>query len=411
MKRFFIFFVASSFFFTFIQSEQPPITENDQLLVVVLMVKDEEPVMQKTLQPFLDAKINNYFILDTGSTDKTIEICQELFKKNNVTHGYIASQPFVDFSTSRNYALRAAEKQFPNAIFFFMIDAEWYTHGVPELIQFCKDHAASPTLSYGLLIDGPVGAARFSMPRLFKAHKSLEFEGSVHEYLKDWTGQLMPEAIFVNYEPSTQGINKSMIRTKTDCKLLFNDYKKNPSNSRAIFMLAQTYNCRGETNKAIKWYKKRCDVLGYNDERFIAFYNLGKLYHRLKKWLQAIEYFTKAYSLQPTRAEPLICLAQLFWDTKNYPLCYLFALQALDIKCPDHNALLVETNLYNYVNYDLLGRVAWRIGDYDFGKQITLEALKLHPDDPQLTANLQHYKKEPAPPKKAPHFKKKLQKL
>jgi len=86
-------------------------------------------------------------------------------------------------------------------------------------------------------------------------------------------------------------------------------------------------------------------------------------------------------------------------------------LQALDIKCPDSRALFVETNLYNYVNYDLLGRVAWRIGDYDFGEQITLEALKLHPDDPQLTANLQHYKKEPAPPKKASHFKKKLQKL
>jgi len=271
LKRFFIFFAVSNCFFTFIQNEQPSITENDQLLVVVLMVKDEEPVMQKTLQPFLDAKINNYFILDTGSTDKTIEICQELFKKNNVTHGYIASQPFVDFSTSRNYALRAAEKQFPNAVFFFMIDAEWYTHGVPELIQFCKDHAGDAALAYGLCMNWIQNSCRFIIPQLFRAHKGLEFEGAVHEYLKVYAEQMLPETIYINHEPTIEGINKSILRTNTDWKLLLNDYKKNPSNSRAIFMLAQTYNCRGETNKAIKWYKKDAKFLDMMTNALLLF--------------------------------------------------------------------------------------------------------------------------------------------
>lgn len=377
----------------YLQGNQLSMAPNDQLLVIVLMVKNEEPVMQKTLQPFFDAKINNYFILDTGSTDNTVGLCKELFKKNNVTHGYIAEQPFVDFSTSRNYALRAAEKQFPNAVFFLMIDAEWYMHGVSELIQFCKDHVSSPALSYSLLIDGPVGAARFSMPRLFRAHKGLEFEGAVHEYLKNWSGDRTPDTIFVKYEPSAQGCRKSLKRTKKDCKLLLNDYKKNPNNSRAMFMLAQTYNCRGEVKKAVDWYKKRCDVPGYDDERFIAHYNLALLYQRLRKNELAIEYYTKAYSLHPNRAEPLIRIAQIMWDTKNIWMCYHFALNALNIECPGSDALFVEANLYNYVNYDLLGRVAWRVGDYDLGKRVTQEALKLHPDDPQLLENLAHYVK------------------
>ena len=48
-------------------------------LMVVLMVKNEEPVMLKTLQPLVDGGINTFFIFDTGSTDKTIEITQQFF--------------------------------------------------------------------------------------------------------------------------------------------------------------------------------------------------------------------------------------------------------------------------------------------------------------------------------------------
>jgi hypothetical protein len=46
----------------------------DPLLVAVLMIKNEEPVMQMTLQPLVDAGITDFFIYDTGSTDQTIEI-------------------------------------------------------------------------------------------------------------------------------------------------------------------------------------------------------------------------------------------------------------------------------------------------------------------------------------------------
>src|SRR5579863_731223 len=101
----------------------------DQILVVVLMVKNEETVMRATLQPFIDGGIDSFFIFDTGSTDNTITVTQEFFRKNNITKGYIEEEPFIDFATSRNHALERAEKKFPNAGFMLMLDAEWYLTG------------------------------------------------------------------------------------------------------------------------------------------------------------------------------------------------------------------------------------------------------------------------------------------
>lgn len=389
MKNIFLFllFVYCSIIFGQVQQV---CQSDDQNLVIVIMVKNEQDVMQKTLQPFIDAHVKNYVILDTGSTDKTVQVTRDLFQKHNISCGYVIEQPFVDFATSRNYALRQAEKYFPKAIFFLMIDAEWYAHGVPDLVAFCKDHATSAEKSYGLLINS-CRSLQFYMPRLFKAHQGLEFIGSVHEYLNDSSDIFLPDTIFVNYDPCQKGLQKSIDRGVKDCEWLLKDHKKNPKDGRTVYLLASTYQTRGDTRKALMWYKKKCDLNYKDDLEFLSYVNMGKIYQKQRKWNKAIECYTKAFSIEPSRAEPLIKMAQLYWERKNYALSYMFALNAFNMPSPATGTLFVDTHLYDYVNYDLIGRIAWRMGDCDFGKCVTLAALEKHPGDAQLTKNLQHY--------------------
>ena len=47
------------------------------------VIKNEENFITKTLQPFLDAGIDSYLILDTGSDDNTIFVTEKLFEKWN----------------------------------------------------------------------------------------------------------------------------------------------------------------------------------------------------------------------------------------------------------------------------------------------------------------------------------------
>src|SRR5262245_48573867 len=86
----------------------------------VLMVKDEESMICKTVEPYVQEGISSFFIFDTGSTDKTIEVVQDYFQKHNVTNAHIFQEPFVDFSTSRNRALDVADQTFPDTPFLLM---------------------------------------------------------------------------------------------------------------------------------------------------------------------------------------------------------------------------------------------------------------------------------------------------
>ena len=51
----------------------------DPLLVVVIMVKNEEMVMHATLQPFVEGGVDSFFVLDTGSTDRTVAVTKGFF--------------------------------------------------------------------------------------------------------------------------------------------------------------------------------------------------------------------------------------------------------------------------------------------------------------------------------------------
>ena len=55
-----------------------PLMASEPLLVAVLMVKNEAHCIEKTLEPLADGGINDFFILDTGSTDGTPEIIKSL---------------------------------------------------------------------------------------------------------------------------------------------------------------------------------------------------------------------------------------------------------------------------------------------------------------------------------------------
>ena len=145
------------------------------------MVKNEADVIQATLQPFLDAGIDSFLILDTGSTDNTISLIRKIFDDYNIGHGYIVEQPFVDFATSRNYALQCAEEQFPTAHFFLMPDAEWYMNNVSGLLEFCRNMLSAEHNSYLIQMRNSDDSFRFAQQRLLRAHKGLRFVGVVHE--------------------------------------------------------------------------------------------------------------------------------------------------------------------------------------------------------------------------------------
>ncbi|MBI2353073.1 glycosyltransferase [Candidatus Dependentiae bacterium] len=245
-----------------LQKEKPFSLSKAGELVVVIMIKNEAKVIEQTLQPYVDGGVTRLVILDTGSTDETIEKVQQFFLKNPQVEAYLFEQPFVNFEVSRNHALKCAQETFKDDCFLFMPDAEWYMQNVSGLRDFCYDHIHNSSgISYSVKIKDKTDNLNFYTQRLFKAHKGVFFQGVVHEAINIAPMMRVPEDIYILWNPSADGCDKSYIRWQRDRDLLLKELEKNPHDTRNTFYLAQTYDCLNDLENAILWYKKSNFVL------------------------------------------------------------------------------------------------------------------------------------------------------
>lgn len=356
------------------------------LLLPVIMVKNEESVIAKTLQPFVDAGIKDFFVFDTGSTDDTVNVTKQFFKKNNL-NGVIAQEPFIDFCTSRNRALKLAEQAFPNAAFMIMPDAEWYLKNAHILLDFCQKHVNDNFDLYGVRIINSSNLDYLNQ-RLFKCGKNGHFQGAVHEYSMGYEGPTVPLEVYFEWAPTPQGVEKSRGRWMRDRDILIREHNKDPQDPRTVFYLAQTYECLGDQENARLWYEKRTEMFGFDEERYVAHCRLARIYEALGNWPRALELDLKAYSERPHRAESLIHIALHYYTDNKHPLCYLFSRHAAEMPYPSQDILFIEKNLYDFTRYDLLGVGAWHMGDLTRGRNAVLQALQARPYDPHLLRNL-----------------------
>ena len=366
------------------------------LLVVVLMVKNEAGVITQTLQPFIDGGVKDFVIFDTGSTDGTQQIAKDFFKKYDLIHTDIVEEPFIDFATSRNHALEAAQSLFPQATFMLMPDAEWYMHNTEGLLGFCDEHVDDCQDSYLLSIRSTTLA--FFVSRLIRAHKDIHFVGAVHECLNKTTAITLPTDIYFEWRPSKTGQDKSAQRWKRDLDLLLKSYEKDPADPRTLFYLAQTYECLGELENAYTFYSKRSQINGWDEENFMTYMRLGGLAERIAQrdndqnlFPLSIKQYLKAFSMRPQRAEPLIKIAQYYVDKNQMNLAFLFARRASEIPYPSHDVLFVEQSMYDFDRYEILSRCAWYAGEYSLGEWAALKALEQRPDNEYLKRNVKFY--------------------
>lgn len=383
-------------------------TYGDPLLVVVLMVKDEASVITQTLQPFVQGGIKDFVIFDTGSTDGTQEIVREFFKQHDGVNVLVAEEPFVDFSTSRNRALDSAERIYPQATFILMPDAEWYMHNVEALLHFCNTHKDDYHASYFITIKNATCA--FCVSRLIRCNTAIRFEGVVHEALNQLTSSTLPNTIYFKWGSSQKGRQKSCARWQRDRDLLLKSYTQNPSNPRTLFYLGQTYECLGDLENAYIFYQKRSEIRGWDEEDFITRFRLGIIVQQLTSKDDvsvcplAISHYLRAFALRPQRAEPLIKIAQYYVERGEMQLAFLFAAHAAKIPYPVHDILFVEKHMYEFARYDILGKCAWYVGEYELGEWAVRQALEVDREATDLKCSLKLYTNRKILMSKYPHI-------
>jgi tetratricopeptide (TPR) repeat protein len=369
--------------------------QTDPLLVAVLMVKNEASVMQTTLQPLVDAGIQDFLIYDTGSTDDTVQVTQDFFKATNITNFIIEQEAWVDFSASRNRALDLTEQYFPDATFMIMLDAEWTLHNGADLLKFCEEQKYTSANLYQIHImclnEQKEIYEDLSLPRLFRCPSSIKFIGKVHEIPNVQPEGVVWSNVFFEYNPTRYGKSKTKQRFARDLDILIQEAQDNPNDFRTAYFLAQTYACLGDWKKAVTWYEHSLTLPGSKETFFITLCKLGQIYQYLGDEKKMILKYFNASAIWPERAEPLIYLANHFKNKHAYEESFFFAQRAVNMPYPDKNEMSVGKSLYDFVRYEVLSEVAWHVGAYELGLKATKKALAACPDSKHLQQNLMMY--------------------
>ena len=267
-----------------------------------MIVKNEEKYLADCLASVKDV-VNEIVIVDTGSTDRTIEIAKEydakIFNFNWVN----------DFSAARNYAL---DNSTGDWILYLDADERLSPDSKAEMSRLTKEIKKE---AYFCIVDNidEIGhrAALMAYPRLFPNKKELRFEGAIHE-------QIEPALLRNHYQIKNAKIkiihlgynvekNEMDLKAKRNLEILQKEYNRTKSSYNA-YQLGQTYGLLNKTEEAVSYFEECLKDTNLNKDfistayRYIAVDSAKK-----KEYKKAIELINK--SLVADREQPLALLA------------------------------------------------------------------------------------------------------
>jgi hypothetical protein len=362
----------------------------------LMMVKNEEKRIQVSLSSVVGT-VDCMIIYDTGSTDKTIDIIKNHCDKHKINL-YMIQGEFIDFSTSRNISLDYADTK--NIDFILLLDTNDELRNGEKLKIFAKQQLLTETTGYLMCQQWWSGKYdKYFNTRFIKANTGWRYKGVVHEYMTNISDVKQKPLLRIQddiliYQDRTKDDDKSSKRFAKDKEILLKEHKLNRTDTRTLFYLSQTCACLNQPEESFYFYKLRCGLEGFQEEKFHSFLKCGELSEKLQhNWHDSLGYYMKALE-HSNRVEPLIRIAQHYNKTKQWILSYTFIKLACSFRYPVSSILFVDNKAYDYTRWHIMGIVSYYCGNYNDGKNACLKALEFDPTSKLDRSNLGFYVKK-----------------
>ena len=307
---------------------------------LVMIVKNESRIIERCLNSVIGI-IDEYFIVDTGSTDNTIEVINNFFEPYYpLIKGQVCSREWKNFGHNRTESLELAKENL-DVDWLFTIDADML------IVNDGFDKKKLDTNLGAYLLYQKNGTLKYANVRLLNNKHNWKSIGVTHEFLSsNENSRDTLNTLWIN-DIGDGGAKAD--KFERDIKLLEQGLKDEPNNERYMFYLANSYKDTQQWEKAIKWYQKRIHKGGWLEEVTCSYEYMGSCYEHWGKRQEAINTFLTGYEKNPTRAECLYnAIRILRIDGKNktaYQLCKL----AKEIPFPENDCLFVNHNVYDFL--------------------------------------------------------------
>lgn len=368
-------------------------------LVLTQIMKNESHVVTRMLDS-IKSIVDIVVMIDTGSTDNTIEVVKKWGENNNIeTH--VFERPFDNFEASRNYSIEMARqvtKNRGNDYWGFWLDCD------EQLVVDPKVFDKSKINKDLYMFNTYIGTMKYTRNECYKIAKAFRFYGPVHEFIvcddKTITSGLM-EGLHVNVQMDG-GSWKGNIpeKYKSHAFVLEKYIDANRQDPRWIFYTAQSYHDSAsipdnrEENeerlrRASQYYKERVNRDdGYVEEIFYSQYRIGTIMKVIESpWSETHQELLKAYALDPLRGEPIKAIIDYYLQVGEWNNAYLyskFAKVNFHGKNPYPQRLLfVDESLYIWKFTEVHAAACFYTGRMDEAKANYQEMVRLTKTHPQ----------------------------
>lgn len=343
----------------------------DNLINLCIMVKNASDQFEDTLQKNYHI-IDKWTILDTGSTDNTIEIIDRTIAKNK--SGTLYREEFANFNfrDSRNRLLDLAGTK---CKYNLMLDDTYYVDG--NLREFLNEIRGDQNFyTWSLTISSK--DVIYSSDRITKSSVGLRYKYKIHEVIdnKNKFTVNIPNKIKIIDKIYNFMENRSNERKKLDFKLLFEELEDNPHDPRIYYYLGQSYKLIGDYENSLKYYLKRAEFMdsGFRQELYDSLFEAGRVsYINLKKpWEFCEKIFDMAYKVDNNRNESLYLIGSHYYQNNDYEQAYKYLKLAFEIGHPTHTSFNLKPLISFHFIPKILSKLSYIVKDYKLGLNATL---------------------------------------
>jgi len=308
-----------------------------------MIVKNEAHIIHESLGCTLPL-IDTYCIVDTGSTDNTIEKIKQFYSDKGI-EGEVHQSVWKDFGTNRSEALKLCDGKMDYILVIDADDLMKFPANAREILNNLIN-SANPNGFQMIIRQGDL---RYYRAQIFKANDDWRYMGVLHEYptnLKQSVIHKLPDEFWMESR-RLGGRNVAGNKAQRDVDILTKGLEQEPDNERYMFYLAQSHRDNNNNEMAIKYYKQRFKAGRWHEEAWFAAYQVGECYKRLGNILKFEYWMQKAFEFRPCRAEPLYKLLEHYRATANFYKAYEYYLKGSRVPYPKDDVLFVESNIYN----------------------------------------------------------------
>lgn len=290
-----------------------------------MIVRNEEVNLPRCLESVKNVA-DEIVIVDTGSTDKTLDIAKSYNAK------IFQFKWINDFSAARNFALRNSTGNF---ILYLDADETLSNNSKEEVLKFAKSSEQIGCFCTVTSIDNfSKQTNQIKYIRFFRNSDKINFVGKAHE-------QIFSSLVENNYKILNSNIqiihygydiskNQKKIKAERNLKLLLEEYSQKKT-AYISFQIGQSYFILENYSEAEKFFNQAIELKSLSKDLLSeCFYYLSQISHNKYDILNSDRYINEALKIEDKKPMFHFLCGKIFQRKQDYTKtlkCFLKALE------------------------------------------------------------------------------------